>query len=188
MCQPLLNLPFFALMVHLIARLAFFIVPVRVVTRLAQAFTRMPEKSAGVTAAFLKSPLGVRQALHMAKYEMRQMADADRWSDDVWGTQPAASPADGAQRGQDAPKLFFYWGKDDHWVANTTRDALIRARAARTVPDETCIKHGSRERDTRPVMEIDRQGLPHGFCVRDAHSKIVASVTAAYILLAVDRC
>jgi len=148
----------------------------------------MPENSAGVTAAFLKSPLGVRQALYMAKYEMRQMADADRWSDDIWGAPTAVSPTIAVQRRRGTPKLFFYWGEDDHWVANTTRDALIGERAAaRTLPDKTGIKHGGRPHDSRPVMEIDRRGIPHGFCVRDPHSRIVAEVAAAYIFQAVDR-
>jgi hypothetical protein len=66
---------------------------------------------------------------------------ADAWDDELWGLS----------------KLYFYFGTDDHWVANETRDELIAARAATGQPGD----------DDKPTMEIDTHGTPHGFCISE---------------------
>lgn len=76
---------------------------------------------------------------------MREIT-SDRWKDEIWGS--AIDPA--------GPRLFFYFGDPDHWVADKTRDELIATRAYR---------EGSEEQ-WRPRMEIDRMGIPHGFPIR----------------------
>ncbi|KAK5681311.1 hypothetical protein LTS10_007073 [Elasticomyces elasticus] len=109
---------------------------------------------------------------------------ADNWTDSLWGKPPSFSPSTissdvtnstfNARR--DSPfrkrssastapkpartpsaetKLFFYWARSDHWIANETRD--------------------------EPVMEIDDRGIPHGFPVKEAHSLLIGDKLAEYI-------
>jgi Lipid-droplet associated hydrolase len=46
----------------------------------------MSQPAASVTAGFLKSPMGVQQALHMAKDEMETVKE-DLWDEDIWETR-----------------------------------------------------------------------------------------------------
>ncbi|KAH9822755.1 Lipid-droplet associated hydrolase [Teratosphaeria destructans] len=165
---PLLLLPGFAFAIHTLSKLLFFLLPMSLMIPLVQLLTRMPRRSAATTAAFLKSPGGVRQALHMAKYEMLEIAADDRWSDELWGARTLEStPAEGGGR----TKLYFYWGERDHWVADETRDLLLGTRGRR----------GGEGNEGRPVMEIDGRGIPHGFCVREGSSAVVAEKVAEWV-------
>jgi len=83
----------------------------------------------------------------MARDEMVTITH-DNWDAEIWGA--ATSPP-----GQPRPKLFFYFGRDDHWVADATRDELVAVRAYR----------GDGGEGWRPKMEIDERGIPHGFCI-----------------------
>ena len=103
----------------------------------------------------------------MGRDEMRQIT-TDRWDEDIWAATAAASVPPGAsfpsaeQVGVHTtvpPKLFFYYGRDDHWVAEHTRDDLIASRAWRTGDDPAKVK---------PRMEIDEGGVPHGFCISES--------------------
>jgi hypothetical protein len=102
---------------------------------------------ADATAAFLKSKYGVTQALHMGADEMRQIT-SDKWDNEIWGA--AHPPKHGIAR----PKLFFYFGENDHWVSDRTREDLMKLRG-----------RANREDVWKPKMEIDDQGVPHGFCI-----------------------
>jgi len=81
----------------------------------------------------------------MAKQEMATIS-SDAWDAEIWGAaHPTSSPFP-------RPKLFFLFGDNDHWVANETRDELIRARAG--------------DEDWKPQMEVDEvEGWPHGFSI-----------------------
>jgi len=113
----------------------------------------------------------------MAKDEMRQIAH-DTWSESLWGTRPVQGAASivivksNDSTTPASPKLYFYFGENDHWVADTTRDNLISTRARR----------GSFAEDNRPVMEVDTNGVPHGFCLRPEHNEIVAERVVAYVM------
>lgn len=147
------NLPLIA---SLLATLLTFFVPTLILTELLALVLGHPSDAARVTAEFLKSPHGVQQALHMARDELASI-NHDAWDAEVWG---AADPsAVGAPR----PKLFFLFGQQDHWVADETRDELIKAR-------------GRGRKDTekwRPLMEVDESGIPHGFCIGECCHKPV---------------
>ena len=55
--------------------------------------------------------------------------------------------------------------RQDRWVANHTRDALIAARGHLSQRD-------SESETWKPVMRFDKEGMPHDFCttLRNSHS------------------
>ena len=114
----------------------------------------------------------------MANHEMLELTD-DKWTDELWGVQTLrdAAPAD-VSVGTIAPaartKLYFYWGQNDHWVAQSTRNELIRTRGR-----SRNGRRGSLGGKHKPLMEIDRHGVPHGFCIR--HSAQIAVKVAEYV-------
>lgn len=77
----------------------------------------------------------------MAADEMRSIT-TDKWADDVWGV---------ASTGDPVAKLFFYFGRNDHWVAEKTRDEIIALKGS---------KNG-----LGPKMFVCEEGLPHAFCL-----------------------
>lgn len=170
----------------MIAKLLFFAMPISIVTWLVQLITRMPQEGAGVTARFLKSGYGVWQALHMAKDELSQLTH-DQWSEEFWGASPAtgteemssttlaksAGPAVKPSESRTHTQLHFYWGSDDHWIAQETRDKIIarRARVDGKVGDEM-----------KPLMEIDGNGIGHAFCLSESGNRIVADKCADWVL------
>ena len=154
--QPLFNLPHFALNASLLAKALTFLIPLSLFTLLIQKVMSFPADAAHVTASFVKSPHGVRQALHMARDEMSEIT-VDEWDDDIWGAlKPSTHP-------HPRPVLRFLFAKKDHWVADETRDELIKARG----------RLGGDEGDGiwRPVMEVDEEkGWVHGFCIKQSVS------------------
>jgi len=82
----------------------------------------------------------------MGADEMKQIT-SDTWDSELWGAAHA-SPT-----GIPRPKLFFYFGEDDHWVADRTRDDLMGLRG----------RDGGNGEGWRPKMEIDGLGIPHAF-------------------------
>lgn len=184
---PLTRIPGFAYLVQCIAKIFFNLMPTSIVAKLVGLITGMPPGPAKVTAEFVKSPHGVIQALHMAKDELAQLTH-DRWDDDFWEgraastlaqpaadvSEPVAGRGDGvADYGTSHTQLYFYWGADDHWIANTTRDKIIAKRAR--IQDDP---NGA----GKPVMEIDKHGIPHAFCLKQTHSQLTAAKCAKWIM------
>ncbi|KAF1966509.1 hypothetical protein BU23DRAFT_544378 [Bimuria novae-zelandiae CBS 107.79] len=134
---------------RLTGMLTFFI-PLSFLTFLVKSVMGYPADAAHVTAAFVKSQYGVHQALHMARDEMREMA-ADTWDEEIWGAlSPSTHP-------HPRPILRFLFAEKDHWIADETRDELIKARG------------GIDGEDHKPVMEIDQQeGWVHAFCIQQS--------------------
>ncbi|KAG0156004.1 hypothetical protein PDIDSM_3180 [Penicillium digitatum] len=136
-------IPRLAVVVSFFARILTFLLPeslLRSVVRLVM--DDPPVHALDATCAFLKSRGGVRQALHMAADEMRTIT-SDKWSDDVWGAASAREPI---------AKLFFYFGRNDHWVADQTRDDIVEVR-------------GRKGGQAGPSMVVCEEGLPHAFCL-----------------------
>ncbi|CAM6111576.1 unnamed protein product [Calypogeia fissa] len=131
-----LTLPGFARVVGVLAKGLGFVVPEFILRRIVGALARMPPKAARTTTEFLKSPLGVRQALWMAADEMR-MIEEDRWDDALWACERT--------------RLVFYFGERDHWVDDGFRNELIRLRSV--------------EGRDWPKMVLDQQRIPHDFCI-----------------------
>ncbi|CAI7603430.1 unnamed protein product [Penicillium palitans] len=150
-------IPRLAVVVSFFARLLTFLLP----TSLLRSVVRLvmgdpPIHALDATCAFLKSRGGVRQALHMAADEMRTIT-SDKWSDDVWGAASAREPI---------AKLFFYFGRNDHWVADQTRDEIVAVR-------------GQKGGQAGPTMVVCEEGLPHAFCLK--HSDVMARKVAGMI-------
>ena len=104
----------------------------------------------------------------MAADEMR-IITTDKWSDDVWGI---ASSSSSSSRNRDGERndslttaaslparMFFYFGRNDHWVAEKTREEIIQAKAKSSMVGG---KGG-----TGPTMVVCEDGLPHAFCLRE---------------------
>lgn len=107
---------------------------------------------------------------------------SDKWDSRIWGSAPSSSLStsdptiqnqeqererdEEQQERNHPPKLFFYFGQNDHWVADRTRDDLIAARGRREPELGKAGERGVNE-DWKPRMEVDTLGVPHGFCVRD---------------------
>jgi hypothetical protein len=109
----------------------------------------------------------------------------DTWDDELWGVVSAeenhhdsllpATPSRQQDQQDQYTKLYFYFGTNDHWVADETRDELIAARASYTCSSTTTEekenaqqgngRSGSKSKSRRPIMEIDHQDTPHGFCI-----------------------
>ncbi|KAJ5865257.1 uncharacterized protein N7529_007173 [Penicillium soppii] len=119
----------------------------------AMLFPTVKDIAASPSGQKLTSRGGVRQALHMAADEMRTIT-SDRWSDDVWGVAKAHEPI---------TRLFFYFGRNDHWVAERTRDEIVALRG----------------RDGGPTMVVCEEGLPHAFCLK--HSDTMARKVAGMV-------
>lgn len=125
-----------------------------------------PSNAVETTLSFLKSENGVRQALYvqylslaslflfihrtnhpsgktryMGADEVRTIT-TDKWDDDIWGTSTAGKPP---------YRLVFYFGRKDHWVAERTRDDIIKSRGS--------SKDG-------PTMIVCEDNIPHAFCIR----------------------
>jgi hypothetical protein len=106
----------------------------------------------------------------MAADEMRDIT-IDKWSDDIWGsTAPRAiDPSSKTTRGPTpSPNLIFYFGRGDHWVAEQTREDLIKARGS--LSDQNGKRNG-------PKMLVCEDGVAHGFCIREFLVFFIKSVT-----------
>ncbi|KAK5151111.1 hypothetical protein LTS14_009607 [Recurvomyces mirabilis] len=182
---PILRFPLFPTLIHYISR-PLQLLPLSDLIRIVRYTTGMQLPAATTTAKFLHSPHGVQQALHLAADEMRSVT-TDRWDDPFWGMSAAkdGAVATGAAvvrevlrsteaQSSKSPGLFFYWGAEDHWVANSTRDVLIAKRGRGAVA--TAGEEG------KPVMEIDGHGIPHAFPLKPTHSRIVAKKVAGWII------
>ncbi|KAH9222787.1 hypothetical protein DL95DRAFT_380526 [Leptodontidium sp. 2 PMI_412] len=161
--STLFRIPDFAKKVGTVAKGLVYLAPGSTLKWLVGVVARMPSEAAGVTTSFLRSRMGVWQALHMAKDEMDFITE-DKWDENIWGIEH--EDPDSKSK---SPKLIFYFGQNDHWVADHTRDALIAARGR---------EEGARQ-SPKPVMMIDEGGIPHGFCIR--HSETVAEKVGGWI-------
>jgi hypothetical protein len=173
--------------VHTVAGILFYFAPIAILARLVGLITGMPPSGAEITAQFLQSKHGVQQALHMAKDELAQLTH-DQWSDEFWGVAtpgnaPSAAIDQAAGRTAEPTRsqqpeqpshtqLHFYWGSNDHWIAQDTRDRIIANRA------RTEDKSGD---ERKPIMEIDGHGIGHAFCLSELGNQVVAKKCADWI-------
>ncbi|ESZ93157.1 hypothetical protein SBOR_6436 [Sclerotinia borealis F-4128] len=145
-----------------------FCAPNIVLDFLVRKVTGMPEEAAKVTTSFLRSKNGIWQALYLARDEMSTITE-DKWDSEIWGVEHSElSPSSISP-----PKLLFYFGENDHWVASHTRDALIAARASSQSTPASSTSLVSINASNKPIMMIDKEGIDHGFCIN--HSEMMAT-------------
>jgi hypothetical protein len=89
---------------------------------------------------------------HMAADEMRTIT-SDKWSDDVWGVSSPSATKTASNLAPPA-QLFFYFGRDDHWVAERTREEIVTSRGS-----------GNEEEGKGPRMVVCEEAVPHAFCL-----------------------
>lgn len=111
-----------------------------------------PPHAATVTTKFLKSRDGVWQALHMGMDEM-QVIREDKWDEELWDITREAEQ----QSSRPIPKFFFFFGKNDHWVASHLRDDFIEKRS---------------KQSERIKFMVDEGNLPHAFCIRESTKEV----------------
>lgn len=121
----------------------------------------MPAHTSDAAARFLKSPNGIYSALYLTVDEMA-MIQGDTWNISIWGT-PQDEHGERARTSGMAVPLCFYFGAQDVWVWNESRDRLIALRGR--LKDDV-------KKLWKPLMIIDEKNIPHGFVVD--HNKVVA--------------
>ncbi|RFU33024.1 hypothetical protein B7463_g3321, partial [Scytalidium lignicola] len=161
--RSLARIPEFPSLMAGIANGLLLPVPDWVLNRLIRFVTHMPDDAIEVTRKFLRSKMGVWEALHLLRDELKMITE-DKWDDDIWGIEHVDKNEKAT-----VPKLFFYFGHNDHWVANNTRDAIIAARGQSDEDDKS----------SRPVMMIDEDGIEHSFCIW--HSETMAEKVKVWI-------
>lgn len=142
-----------------------------------------------VTASFLERSGAVRQALDMAGWEMREIG-VGSWEEAVWGVVEGAekegSMADGKE-GEEAvggetntddgdgnangtvevswrpPFHHFLFAKEDHWVADETRETIVSSMNGRA----------------KILVDDGELGLVHAWCLEQ--SEMVARIVSGWI-------
>jgi hypothetical protein len=105
--QKILSIPYFPVLMGILAKSLSSLLPANLFHQLVKLVTRFPEYAAQPTTAFIKSPMGVRQALHLAKDEMDTITE-DKWDTEIWG----AATAEGTNnRDTINSNLTMYWGQ-----------------------------------------------------------------------------
>ena len=128
----------------------------------------MPAHTSDAAAGLLKSPNGIYSALYMTVDEMAMMK-GDTWNVSIWGS-PQDEHGERARTSSIAVPLCFYFGAQDVWVCNESRDRLIALRGR--------LKDNVKEL-WKPLMIIDDKNIPHGFVID--HNKAVAEKTSELI-------
>lgn len=147
---------------------------------IVQGATGMQARSHGLaaTVAFLRSRTGVCQALEMARCELRDIGK-ESWGEEVWGVVAATGEEEG-EEGETglteikfSPRLFFWFARQDHWVADVTREEILQTRGMTGfVARENELGSDVGEdkldggRNQSPRIRIDEtDGLIHAWCL-----------------------
>ncbi|KAL8762749.1 MAG: hypothetical protein Q9184_001289 [Pyrenodesmia sp. 2 TL-2023] len=170
--SALLRIPGSAHIGSAIVKTLLYLIPTNILYHLVRLIMRFPEHAARTTTALIRSPMGIKEVLYLAKDEM-DMITNDKWGEEIWGaaTEPGTTQGDTINS-----NLVFFWGSHDAWVARKTRDELIRARGAR-IPLKRV--ESTPEEAWKPTMFIDDGKIPHGFCLK--HSETVAEKVSDWV-------
>lgn len=83
----------------------------------------------------------------MAADEMTEIS-ADKWNDEIWGF---SSPTHASE--DRLTKMIFYFGRNDHWVAEATREDIIQSKTR------------DQQDGSAPTLTVCEDGVVHGFCI-----------------------
>ena len=153
----LLRVPFLEAHAHQLAKGFLSLWPVWALTLFIRRVMGFPPHAVAATVRFLTSRDGVWQGIHMGKDEMNVISE-DRWADELWEVADEA-----LAHKSEMPKFFFFFAKQDHWVANECRDEFIQKREEHANRDAPATKRG------RTRIVVDEGDLPHDFCIREFH-------------------
>ncbi len=132
------------------------------------------------TTRWIKSRDGVWQALHMGMDEMKVIGE-ERWGNELWEIAHEAEAHD-----REIPTFFFFFGKNDHWVANEHRDGFIKrqkhSKRTRLIVDEGCIPHAFCIRMYLYKLPILHSTTKQRLTLNIDHSEIMAEKVKAWIL------
>lgn len=194
---PLLSwLPQFPTLVQLAASTVIGSLPVSWVKAAVRRVTGMKSEIAvEATVGFLGMRGAVRQALGMAGEEMREIRGGDGWGEEVWGAMkvvegdPLKEAEDSKTEGRyrrrggketpmeragggvaewKAPRHFFLFAREDHWVADVTRNAIVERMKER---GEASVKVDGEEGKGL--------GLVHAWCLEQ--NEAVAEIVGKWI-------
>ncbi|KAI4121745.1 MAG: hypothetical protein LQ338_006190 [Usnochroma carphineum] len=176
--SALLRIPYSAHIASAIVKSFMYFLPSNILYHLVRLIMRFPEHAARTTTALIKSPIGVKEVLFLAKDEMDMITD-DKWGEEVWGaaTEPGTNSKDTINS-----NLVFFWGRHDAWVAQKTRNDLMEARGYRASSSKDSASLASLEAEQdgwKPTMLIDEGKIPHGFCLK--HSEVVAEKVRGWV-------
>ena len=190
LATPLLSYtPFLPNLLQLASSIISSTMPVSWLGRLVSTITGMQAGSEGLesTVAFLRTVGAVRQSLELAGWEMKEIGE-EQWMEEVWGATEGeeVNGIDGVHAGETvkqigsetmatgkggdapwtAPKHYFLFAKEDHWVADATRDAIVKAMGGRAeiVIDEP---------------EQGAKGLVHAWCLEQ--NEMVANIVNGWL-------
>ncbi|UPL01922.1 hypothetical protein LCI18_012856 [Fusarium solani-melongenae] len=147
--------PFLDTTTHIVARLLLSFLTVAGLTWLVQRVMGFTPPTASVTARWLKSRDGVRQAVHLGMSELETICE-ERWSEELWAASQGPKG--------DAPRFFVFYAKSDHWVDDGEREGFIERR-----------------RGGVTKIEVDEGDIPHAFCTRDDASLEVAKRVCGWV-------
>ncbi|EHY60211.1 hypothetical protein ABEF92_007010 [Exophiala dermatitidis] len=156
---PLLTTSYLSIpnLAQILVHLQTSLLPRKALSWLIQKVTNQKQNSHGLetTVAFLtKCPMGVKQALYMAGDEMREIR-GDKWGEEVWGaaaaTAATASPSTSTStststsnqsltKSSASPRLYFWFAKSDHWVADLTKQEIQKIKLGGGVVEKDCFR------------------------------------------------
>ncbi|KAJ4502801.1 hypothetical protein HRR83_009172 [Exophiala dermatitidis] len=158
LATPLLTTSYLSIpnLAQILVHLQTSLLPRKALSWLIQKVTNQKQNSHGLetTLTFLtKCPMGVKQALYMAGDEMREIR-GDKWGEEVWGaaaaTAATASPSTSTStststskqsltKSSASPRLYFWFAKSDHWVADLTKQEIQKTRGGGGVVEKDCF-------------------------------------------------
>lgn len=192
----------------LLSNLLLRVVPAGGVSWLVARLTGMEAGSHGLDATlkFLNSARGVRQALFLARCEMREIRE-DAWGDEVWGVTHARAAGDeeedmdasGGRSGSGRPRMFFWFARTDHWVAEATKAAILKGKAAGVGVERDHVddheKRSAMKQDEDEEVRVQQQGqririretagLIHAWCLKQ--SEVVARQVGQWLEEVLDE-
>ncbi|KAK5077303.1 hypothetical protein LTR64_005214 [Lithohypha guttulata] len=158
------NIPFFPTLVQAGAGLLTSAMPASWLGGLVGRITGVTGSALNITTDFLQTPGAVRQALHLARCEMLEIGE-NQWSEEVWGmNEQERQMNEGRYEVWRSPKHYFLFAKEDHWVADKTRDAIVESVNGRS---EVIVD------------EDGKLGLVHAWCLKQ--NGLVAGIVNKWI-------
>ncbi|KAL2433414.1 hypothetical protein ABEF95_005080 [Exophiala dermatitidis] len=159
LATPLLTTSYLSIpnLAQILVHLQTSLLPRKALSWLIQKVTNQKQNSHGLetTLTFLtKCPMGVKQALYMAGDEMREIR-GDKWGEEVWGaaaaTAATASPSTSTStstssskqsltKSTPSPRLYFWFAKSDHWVADLTKQEIQEIKLGGGVVEKDCFR------------------------------------------------